>query len=67
MWLDSKAVNCPQNQGNSSVMGFLIILCSHQGSQSVHGTSDTQTATVQNVSVDHRRSHIAPAESGLQH
>ena len=46
-------------------MGFPDKTCRHQDSQSVHGTSDTQTATVQDVSVDHRRSYIFVSEELL--
>ena len=46
-------------------MGLPDKTCRHQDSQSVHGTSDTQTATVQDVSVDHRRSYIFVSEELL--
>lgn len=47
------------------VMGFLIKLCLYQDSQGAHGTSGTQTATVQDVSVDQRRSRILVSEELL--
>ncbi len=33
-----------------------------EDSQSVRGTSDTQTSAIQDASVDHRRSHIFVSE-----
>ena len=37
----------------------------HQESQHVHRTSDTQTASIQDMRVDHRRSHILVSEELL--
>ncbi len=37
----------------------------HQDSQNVHGTSDTQTAAIQDMCADHRRSHIHVSEKLL--